>query len=144
MSIESDIVDKIVQIVAAVPGINTVNFDEVRLGVEDFEEHELSAIQIWDNGQTITHQRQRSLVDWALSLELIMKSDINNVVNQKALFEKRREIVLALFDKPNLGIPGMTHLYYTGNISDLHLVNPYYIARIDMTAQFYDQLTGTC
>lgn len=144
MSIESDIVDAIVAKVSAVTGITSVEFDEVKLSVEDFQSHELPAVQIWDSGASIKHEQGRILSNWNLALELIMKSSTGGTVDQKALFEKRREIQLALWENPNLGIPGVVHLIYTGHVSDLHLLNPYYIARIDFAVQFYDSLTGTC
>lgn len=144
MSIESAIVDAIVAKVAAVPGITTVAFDEVKISFDDFQETELPAVQIWDNGQIIKHENRRVRVDWAMSLELIMKSDIAGVVIQKDLFEKRREIQLTLFARPNLDIPGVIHMVYVGNISDLHFLKPYYIARLDIIVQYYDELVGTC
>lgn len=144
MSIESDIVDKIVTVVAAVPGINYISFDKIRLATGDFLAHELPAVQVWDNGQLIVHERGRVRKDWALSLELIMKSEVTGSVDQKLLFELRRTIEQALWLVPNLGIPGVVHLIYTGNISDLHLLEPFYIARIDFTIQYYDSLTGSC
>ena len=144
MSIESTIVDKIVQIVTAVPGINYVSFDKIRLATADFQAHELPAVQLWDNGQQVTHERGRVRKDWSLSLELVMKSDVTGEVSQKTLFELRRTLELALWDVPNLGIPGVIHLIYTGNISDLHLLEPFYIARIDFIVAYYDSLTGSC
>jgi len=144
MSIESTIIDSIVTVVTAVPGINYVSFDKIKLATSDFGAHELPAVQIWDNGQIIAHERGRVRKDWTLSLELIMKSDIAGVVDQKGLFELRRTIEQALWAQPNLGIPGVVHLIYTGNISDLHLLEPYYIARVDFTVQYYDDLTGSC
>lgn len=145
MSIESDIVNAIVVIVDNdVAAINYVSFDKIKLATSDFAAHELPAVQIWDNGMLITHQRGRVLKDWNLSLELIMKSDVTGEVDQKALFELRRTVELALWARPNLGIPGVVHMVYTGNITDLHLLQPYYIARIDFTVQFYDNLTGSC
>jgi hypothetical protein len=144
VSIETQIVDAIVAVVTAVPGINYVSFDKIKLATSDFQAHELPAVQLWDNGQLVTHERGRVRKDWNLSLELIMKSEITGTVDQKALFELRRTIDLALWAQPNLGIPGVIHLIYTGNISDLHLLEPFYIARIDFTVQFYDALTGSC
>jgi hypothetical protein len=38
----------------------------------------------------------------------------------------------------------VVHLVYNSNITDLHLVEPYYIARLDFDVQFYDNLTGSC
>ena len=145
MSIETDIVDKIVDIITNdVTGINYVSFDKIKLSTSDFEPHEMPAVQIWDNGQAPLHERGRIKVDWNLSLELIMRSEITGEVDQKGLFEKRREIQLALWNNPNLGIPGVIHLIYTGNITDLHLLQPNYIARIDFVVQYYDELVSTC
>lgn len=144
MSVESSIVDAIVAAVSAVPGIAYVSFDKIKLSTNDFSPHELPAIQIWDNGMTVQHERGRALKDWSLSLEIIMRSEITGAVDQKALFEKRRTVEQALWLQPNLGIPGVVHLIYTGNTSDLHLLEPFYIARIDFVVRFYDSLTGTC
>lgn len=145
MSIESDIVDKIIQIVDTnVPEVNYISFDKIKLSTGDFRSHELPAVQLWDNGQAPTHERGRILVDWSMSLELIMKSTTQGEVNQKDLFELRRKIQLALWENPNLGIPGVVHLIYTGNVTDLHLLEPFYIARIDFLVRYYDNLTGSC
>jgi transposase len=73
-----------------------------------------------------------------------MKSLTTGSVVQKDLWELRRKIQLALWENPNLGIPGVIHLIYTGNITDLHSVEPYYISRLDFDVQYYDDLTGTC
>jgi len=43
-----------------------------------------------------------------------------------------------------LGSQGFVHLIYNGRITDLHLLQPNYIARIDVTARYYDALTGSC
>jgi len=145
VSIESDIVDKIVSIIENnVPSINYVSFDKIKLATSDFGAHELPAVQIWDSGMLITHERGRAKKSWSLALELIMKSEVTGQVNQKSLFELRREIELAMWAEPNLGISGVIHLVYTGNISDLHLLEPFYIARLDFTVMFYDSLTGSC
>jgi hypothetical protein len=144
VSIESDIIDEIVSRVSSTPGIKTVNFDRVRTTISEFEAHELPAVQIFDQAQVIEHERNRILVTWELALELIMKSDITGIVSQKDLLEKRREIQLKLWERPNIEIPGVVHLIYNGNVTDLHLLEPYYIARIDFSVLYYDHLTGSC
>jgi hypothetical protein len=145
VSIESDIVDKIVAIVQAdISEVNYVSFDKIKLATDDFLPHELPAVQLWDNGQVITHERGRIRVEWNLSLELIMKSEFTGAVDQKGLFELRRKIQLALWAQPNLGIPRVIHMVYTSNTSDLHLLEPFYIARLDFAVMYYDNLTGSC
>jgi hypothetical protein len=145
MTIESDICDKIINLIQSdVPEIKYVSFDKIKLSTSDFRDFELPAVQIWDISQAAQHQRGRILVTWSISLEIIMKSNDTGTASQKDLWELRRKIQLALWKKPNLDIPGVVHLVYNSNITDLHLVEPYYIARLDFDVQFYDNLTGSC
>jgi hypothetical protein len=144
-TIEENIVDAIKTRVQGVAAIKYYSDDRIRLATDDFQDHEIPAAQLWDVGQFITHERSRVLVTWSFSLEIIMKSMTSGEVNQRALWALRREIALALWAKPvNLGIPGVIHPVYTGNVTDLHLVEPFYIARIDFDVLFYDDLTGPC
>jgi hypothetical protein len=144
VSIEGDIMTALAARVATVPDIVSINTDRIKLATSDFRDFEIPAVQIWDIAQTPEHQRGRILVNWALSLEIIMKSLETGEVNQAALWDLRRQVQQAIWLEPNLGIPGVVHLIYTGNITDLHLVEPFYIARIDFDVQFYDDLTGSC
>ena len=144
-AIESTIADALVsKISTGVPSLKVVNFDRVRLAVEDFQSHEIPAVQIYDVGQSITHVRGRKEVLWNLAIELVMRSSSSGNVDQKALWDLRRDIELTLWDEPNLGIKEVIHLVYTGNVTDLHLLDPYYIARMDFDVKFRDDLTGSC
>lgn len=144
MAIETDIMNAIVARVQTVPEVVTVNSDKIILSTSDFRDHELPAVQIWDVAQSIQHERTRILVNWSLSIEIVMKSLETGAVDQSTLWNMRRNIQLALWDKPNLEIPGVVHMLYTGNVTDLHLIEPYYVARIDLDVRFYDHLTGMC
>lgn len=145
MSLESEICDKIISTIQSdVPEIKYISFDKIKLSTSDFRDFELPAVQIWDISQSAKHERGRILITWSISLEIIMKSNETGVASQKDLWELRRKIQLALWKKPNLEIPGVVHLVYNSNITDLHLVEPYYIARLDFDVVFYDNLTGSC
>jgi hypothetical protein len=145
MTIESQICDKILSIISEdVPSVKYKSFDKIKLSTSDFMDYELPAVQLWDISQAAKHERGRILVNWSISLELIMKSNTTGVASQKELWDLRRQIQLALWKKPNLEIPGVVHLVYNSNITDLHLVEPYYIARLDFDVLFYDNLTGSC
>lgn len=144
MSIESTIADAVLAAVQTVPEIQSSSFDRVLLATSDFRDHELPAAQLWDVAQSVQHERGRILVNWSMSLEIVMKTLQTGVVNQKDLWELRRKVQLALWSTPNLGIPGVVHMIYTGNITDLHSSEGYYIARIDFDVQYYDNLTGSC
>lgn len=144
MAIESDIMAALVSKIQNVTEVKTINSDKILLATTDFRDHELPAVQIWDVAQLPTHERGRIRVNWSLSLELVMKSMQSGEVNQSELWRLRRDIQLAIWDEPNLGVPGVVHCIYNGNVTDLHLLEPYYIARIDFDVQFYDNLTGSC
>ena len=144
MSIETDIINALVAKLQTVTELKTINYDRINVTITDFMEHELPAVQLFDIGQTIQHNRGRSIVTWSMSIELIMKSLSTGTVSQLDLFELRRTIALALWDQPNLGVPGVIHLVYTGNITDLHTLEPYYIARLDFDVLYNDNLTGAC
>lgn len=143
MSIEAQIMDEIASRLSNVPEIVTVNKDRIVLSTSDFREHELPAAQVWDIAQTMAHQKQCIEVNWSMSIEIVMKSTETGLANQAELWGLRRKVELALFQDPNLGIPKVIHLQYTGNVTDLHLVEPYYIARIDFDVKFMENLTGT-
>lgn len=144
-AIESTIADALVSTISTgVPALKVVNFDRVRLAIEDFQSHEIPAVQLYDTGQIITHVRGQKEVTWNIALELIMKSSSSGNVDQKALWDLRRDIELVLWDSPNLNLPEVIHLMYTGNVTDLHLLEPFYIARMDFDVKFRDDLTGSC
>jgi hypothetical protein len=143
--LEETISDAIVStLVTDVPELTTVTFDRVKLAVDDFRDHELPAVQLWDLNQSIEHQRGFQQVSWGIALELIMKSTTTGTVNQKSLWALRRKIELALWDTPNLEIPGVIHLLYRSNITDLHLLEPFYVARMEFEVLFRRKLTGSC
>lgn len=145
MSRETDIITELLRILNDdVAGINSVHYETIQVATSDFRDHEIPAAQLWDVGMTIKHERGRALKTWSLAVELITKSTVAGQANQAALLNLRRDTELALWNKPNLGIPGVIHLVYTGNITDLHLLDPYFIARIDFSVLFYDDLTGSC
>lgn len=145
MSLEETIADKIVSILDTdVPELNTVNFGKVLLAIDDFKEHEVPAVQLFDQFQRIDHQRGYEQVTWTIQLELIMKSLFTGAVDQKSLWALRHKIQIALWDKPNLEIPQVLHLKYNNNITDLHLLEPFYIARMEFEVLFRRPLTGSC
>ena len=144
---EEDIAAKLISICSTHPtltDVKTVNFDRVQLAISDFRDHEVPAIQFWDVAQVIAHERGRIRVGWAISLEIIMKSLTSGTVTQNELWDLRRRVQLALWETPNLNIPTVIHMIYNSNITDLHTVEPFYIARLDFEVAYYDDLPGSC
>jgi hypothetical protein len=116
----------------------------VRLYSSDFKDYELPAVQLWDRKQNIKHLASRKEVDWEITLELLMKTTTAGVVTQTDLWDLHRLIELALFDEPNLGIPGVFHMIYQSSDTDLHSLDPMYVCRMNIAVRFNDSLTGDC
>ena len=145
IELEEQVATKILDILSTdVPELNYLSFEDVKVAIDDFREFELPAVQLWDVSQDITHERGYEKTSWTIVLEIIMKSTTSNVVKQKDLWALRHKIGLALWDEPNLGIPGVIHLRYKNNLTDLHLLQPFYTARMEFEVLFRRQLTRSC
>ena len=145
MSIEDEIMDKLSEIIETVPGITTVEQENIKVTIADIRDHELPYVQLIDDTQLINHEQGRIRVEWTIYMELIMKSTQQGIVNQQILRNLRRDIMLALFQNPNIGIPSVISLKYISNQTDLHVIDePYFIARAEFVVEYYDNLTGSC
>jgi hypothetical protein len=122
------------------PEIKTVEFDKVRLTSDDFMSVQCPAIQLIGIAETVMHEQQRAKKTWILALELVMKSTSEAPLSQVDLWNTQYLVERLLWGLPNLGIPGVIHLRYLGNQTDLHLIEPYYILRMDLEALYYEPL----
>lgn len=129
---------------ASLSDIKTLNFGRVRLAVDDFQDWEFPVVQLWDLRQVNTHVRGYQEVTWNIALEIIMKQTTAGEVDQTSLWDLRRRIELVLWDKPKLGLSFMIHLKYLNNGTDLHLLEPHYVSRMEFEVLFRRQLTGSC
>jgi len=146
-SMKSKIAARLKDILAAgVPELKYISFDRVRLRYGDFTDYELPAVQIYDVGETAQHENVRKRVTWILYLELIMKSSMDGEVNQADLWNMAYLIERKLWADPTLGggLPGFLHIKYSGNVTDLHLLPPFYSARIEFEAHYYEDLVREC
>lgn len=119
-------------------------FDKVRLAASDFQDHEIPACQLIDIGETIEHERGRAKKSWQIALELIMKPNEFGTVDQEDLWDLQYDVERALWADPNLNIPGVIHLRYIGSQTDLHILDPYYLARLDFEVIYYEALVSEC
>lgn len=143
-SMKSRIADAIVAKLNDVWDLKTVSFDRVRVLVADFNEGELPAAQIIDQSETILHEQNRARKSWNLTIEIVMKQTVDRLVNQQDLWNLMYQIERKLFVEPNLAIPGVLHMRYVQNVTDLHLADPYYTARLDLAVEYYEALVREC
>jgi hypothetical protein len=121
-----------------------VAFGPVKLYSHDFHEDELPGAQFITVGEQIVHERTRAKRTWSLSLELVDKSDENGYISQRDMWNLEYQISRKIWANPNLGIPGVVHCVYLGNASDLHLIEPFYLLRMDFDVVYYEHLVSEC
>jgi len=131
-------------ILDGMPVFNYVSFDRIKLYVSDFRENELPAAQFIDVTETITHERNRVLRTWSITLEVVNKSTDNGYISQEDMWDIEYQIARKIWAMPNLGIPGVVHCKYITNSTDLHLLEPFYLLRMDFDVVYYEHLVSDC
>lgn len=124
--------------------VKYVCFDKVKLLATDFNEDQIPAIQLIDVGMTAQPEQVRTRKSWQIALELLMRKDQYKEVSQEDLWNLENEVLRKVFADPKLGIPGMITMTLLGSTTDLHLLDPYYISRIDIQVDFYEGLVRDC
>lgn len=143
-SMKSLIASAIKNILEADSRLKYVEFDKVKLSAADFADYELPAVQIFDLQETVIHEQSRKKASWILALEVIMKPTELDTVSQEDLWNLMHEIERKLWANPQLGVPGVVQLRYVGNQTDLHLLEPFYTARMDVEVSYYEHLVRVC
>ncbi len=143
-SMKSKIADQLLTRLADIPQIKSVSFDSVKLLASDFKEHEIPAIQLIDKVETIAHEMSRVKKTWELQLEVVLKGNEYDQISQQDLWNLVYEIERKLWEQPNLGIAGVVHARYLSNETDLHLLAPFYFAKLNFEIIYYQHLVSDC
>lgn len=143
-AIKTLIAQALVDRVRTIGQLKYIEFEDIKIAVSDFQDHQLPAVQFWDVIETGVHQQGRIQKTWNVILELIMKSSEERVVQQKNLWNLVYLIERAIWAKPQLGVKGVEMVQYISNETDLHLVQPYYTARISLNVIYHQPLVSEC
>lgn len=143
-SLKSKIADALVEIINGMPIFNYVSFDRIRLYTSDFRENELPAAQFIDVSERIVHLRDRVERTWNISLEVIHKSTNNEYISQKDMWNLEYSIARNIWAHPNFDLYGVVHARYLGNSTDLHMLEPFYLLRMDFEVIYHEHLVRDC
>ena len=143
-SMRTQIATALVSTLTAVTGIKYVAYDKVRMLASDFQDWEIPAVQLIDLGDDNKHEQRRAHKTWNFILELVMGDKTSGLISQKDLWNMLEKIERALFATPNLGIAGVIHIKLLGSVTDLHMLAPFYTARIDLQVEYYQPLVDVC
>jgi hypothetical protein len=143
-SIRTKIAQAILGKLANVTALKYRAFDVVRLQASDFQDWELPAVQIYDLVEIGIHERSLARKSWTLAVEVIVGPNGTTTPSQETLWDLMQDIEAALWSQPNLGVPEVIHAVIGSSSTDLHLMSPFYLGRIEMTVEYKQPLTGTC
>jgi hypothetical protein len=144
MAIESDILSALKTTLEGLSWVKTVEYERIRLNFSDFGGHEVPAIQLIDGGQVHLHQNRRLETTWTILIEVVMKSTSFDLVDQGVLLDRRAEVEQLIGANVDLDVPGMIHMRYVGNVTDIHMVDPYFYSQLTFEAVFHKDYTGAC
>lgn len=148
MAIERQIYENLAATIQTLPWVNYVGYETIKIAAGDFDDIEVPAVQFFDGGQVITHEQGRLRTDWTIIVELVDKQTRFNEVNQLEFLDKRQELEQVIGGNVRLQSPtpiqGMVHVRYTSNITNLNVIEPYFITQLSLVASYYKDYTGFC
>ena len=128
-----------------------VEYEKIKLLETDFREHELPAIQFFDNGRAFQHIQGRIEVEWNISIEIVMKRTSADVVDQGILLDRSEEVERKIGSNVTLGlninnppVGNVVHVKYLSAITDLHTVEPFFISILNFSVNYFKPFTGEC
>lgn len=143
-STKSKIANALLAVLGEIKSIKYLSFDQIKLQIEDFKEDEIPAVQLIDQTESIVHVRGEAQRTWSITLELVHKSTENGYINQQDIWNLEYQIARKIWATPNLGVKGVQHCKYVSNTTDLHLLYPFYLLRMDFDVLYYEPLVSEC
>lgn len=135
-SIERTIFEKLKEICSEITWIKTVEIENIKSLISDYEEHELPAIQIFDADWAVKHLNCMIEKEWRIKLELVIKSTETTVLTQLDLFDYLDDVEEKFGANVRLRTSnGMFHIRYIGGVTDINQA-PFMIAQLDFAVLF--------
>ena len=150
-SMESDIFTNLKTRLEELTFLNLVEFENIRQQITDFRDHELTAIQFYDNGQNVRHEQGRVVKLWDIVLEMILKSTAEDPVTQGTVLDRKHDVErkIGAYVQLDLGsAPAsqgtMSHIKYVSAVTDLHFLRPYYLVNFNYQVEIRTPFVGEC
>jgi hypothetical protein len=124
--------------------LNYRAFDIVRLKSSDFSDWEMPAVQCIDLAEVIEHEQRRKKAFWNIAIEVIMGPSEQETVSQAKLWDLMQVIETTLWAVPGLGLSEVVHMRHLSTSTDLHLMKPLYLGRLELAVIYYQPLVGEC
>jgi hypothetical protein len=149
-SMKKLIIEELASILQTLDWVRIVNYEVIRLGFDGFLAHELPAIQIIDQTNIREPENQRDMNTWIVILQVIMKSQVKDQVNQSILFDRMDDIIRLIGNNTQLDITpeeqgdSFLQIRPIAEATDLHSEQPFYIAEMNLEVKFHTGTRGGC
>lgn len=149
-SMKKLILEELSRLLATLDWVRLVNYEVIRLGFSGFLDHEIPVIQIIDQTNVREPENQLDLNTWIIILQVVMKSQVKDQVNQSILFDRMDDIIRLIGSNTVLDItpvePGDSFMQIRpiAEATDLHSETPFYIAEMNLEVKFHTGTRGSC
>jgi hypothetical protein len=138
-----DIFDAIkAQLLAEITWAKSVEWENIRILSSDFGEHEIPRIQFYTVGTSFKPIQGQVQATTSIVIEVCLKSSTLGVVDQRDLFDKMNDVMLAMGKKANLWLPGVIHIRPLSDECDTHTIQPHFIGIMVFEVVYLTTYTG--
>ena len=143
MSKRRDIFDAIkTQLTTALTWAKVVDWEKIRIMSTDFGEHEIPCVQFYALPTDYRPQQGRNQATMLIQVEVVLKSSVEGVVDQRDMFDRMEDVSLAFGQRPNLGVPGVIHVRLIKDFTDPHTIHPHFIGILTFEVVYMTTYTG--
>lgn len=130
------------QLTTALTWAKIVDWEKIRILSSDFGEHEVPCVQFYALPTEYKPVTGRSEATMLLSVEVVLKSSASGVVDQRDLFDRMEDVILAFGSKANLGVPGVIHVRLVKDFIDAHTIQPHFVGILTFEVVYMTTYTG--
>lgn len=120
----------------------SIEWENIRIMSSDFGEHEIPRVQFYYLTTEYQQQQGRVQATAILNVEVCLKSTETLVVDQRDLFDKMDDVLLAFGKQANLGVPGVIHVRLLSDEVDAHTILPHFIGILTFEVVYLTTYTG--
>ena len=143
MSKKREIFDAVkTQLTEQLAWAKVVDWEKIRIMSSDFGDHEIPCVQFYPLPTEYKPQQGRNQATMVLQVEVVLKSSVEGVVDQRDLFDRMDAVCLAFGTRPNLGVPGVIHVRLVKDFTDPHTIQPHFIGILTFEVVYMTTYTG--
>ena len=143
MSKKREIFDAIkTQLTTALTWAKVVDWEKIRILSTDLGEHEVPCVQFYALPTEYRPQQGRHEAHMQISVEVVLKSSVEGVIDQRDMFDRMNDVALAFGSKANLGVPGVIHVQLLKDYVDAHTIQPHFVGILTFEVVFMTTYTG--